>query len=163
MCMRAVLYTTFGASHICGAQLFLEWISSLTKLCLLQLLYSICSTDAVFCVWRPSEDLRQLLKEGCSYRVYSLQASEGRYSTCVMWVLCINWCAGKVLCFVPKLQYSKSCNSIGPFVVFPWGHEHSLWYIWWRVFSDPSLNVLRTLPTVLPGYSGQTVKTIQAT
>ena len=101
---------------------------------------------------------------------------EGTVRTYIcMSVLWINWCTGIVFFFEPKLQYSKACNSIGPFVVFflkPWTlityvriniRRIRDTYIWWRVFSDTSLNVLKTLSTVLQVYSRQTVKTIQAT
>lgn len=81
--------------------------SSLTNFHLLPQYCAPC-IDAVFCVWRPPEDLRQLLKEGCSYRVYSLQASEGRYISTV-------FCASSDLleaCSVCKLNCTTILHNL---------------------------------------------------
>ena len=100
---------TFTSSVTCN--------SCLSRLCLPPLLCSVCHTDAVFCVWRPSEDLRQLLKEGYSYRVYSLQASEGRYSVALASSALLENCCS--LCLSGILQYIAIAQSV-VFSSKPW-------------------------------------------
>ena len=41
-------------------------------------MYCTC-VAATFCIWRPTEHVKQLIRESASLKVYHLQASEGRY------------------------------------------------------------------------------------
>ena len=127
-----------------------------------------CCVLCVASIRRPETASQRRMQLSC-LQLASLRRKVQYVCTYAMSDLCINWCVGNVFFFEPKLQYSKACNSIGPFVVFflkPWTlityvriniRRIRDTYIWWRVFSDTSLNVLKTLSTVLQVYSRQTV------